>query len=561
MAATRIVSGKLREVWREAAPQIGGAPQVVTTGIRISQGQLSRVKALLTIDAITGAPAVGATASVSAGGYLVVTVANPTLFSSILWTLDVELTHSQQQASDPNAAVILIANGTLIGGLLATETLSQAYNVGLAAADQTLTIDNVAHGGGIVVDAHTSVTAPLLSLVVQQHDTLSTNFGIYRRGDNANGPVLEFNKARGAYGAVTDVHANDLLGVIDFVSHVNGVSNPYTFINAICLAIEAGPSIDTGLDFYASFFSAPSHAWRMDAPFTSGRLIGYGATTSIEPNGDHEGYIGQTNHIWSESHIVTSFVYLREVIDSTNAGGALYSLEIRQSTGFATPTQLNRAGNDTVSPSLQFYKTRGTFSAQANIQIGDELGTIDFYGRLSGVPVLGSRIVSVQTDVGPNATALDFYITPDIVGTATRIFRMASANPNSNTVLWCYNDTEIIPDVDHHGFLGRPSLRWLGINVDSALVYANVRLGGGSVGGGANQTVMLPNTATLPAPQANQVYVGALDWTGTGGGGLAALAISSEELVVSTGGVPNTLIPITFNGVPYYLLGINRAPT
>lgn len=110
MAYTKIVSGVLREVFQEAVPQ-ANVVQTVTTGIRISSGQLSRIRGFLTIDSVTGTPAVTATASV-VNGLLRVAVANAAAGTTFTWTLDVMLTQSSQQGRDAAAgAVITIVYG------------------------------------------------------------------------------------------------------------------------------------------------------------------------------------------------------------------------------------------------------------------------------------------------------------------------------------------------------------------------------------------------------------------------------------------------------------------
>lgn len=73
MAATRIVSGTLREVWRESVALDGGASETITTGI--AAYNLARVDGTLYVTAASGSPRITATPSI-VSNRLVVTVAN-----------------------------------------------------------------------------------------------------------------------------------------------------------------------------------------------------------------------------------------------------------------------------------------------------------------------------------------------------------------------------------------------------------------------------------------------------------------------------------------------------
>ena len=114
MAATKIVNGFLREIWREAVPQVGGGAAVdIATGIRISTVQLSKLRARLFVDGFSGAIVPSAVASI-VGGLLHVAVGNSAGGTSFTWTLDVQLTHSVQQGLDASAgAQIQIVNGVV----------------------------------------------------------------------------------------------------------------------------------------------------------------------------------------------------------------------------------------------------------------------------------------------------------------------------------------------------------------------------------------------------------------------------------------------------------------
>lgn len=305
MAATAIVQGVLREIWRESVPQAGGPPQVVTTGIKASLATLARLRASLTIEAITGAPAVSATPSLDATGHIVITVANPTMGSSILWTLDVELTHSSQQANDLNGVpTIQIAMGVLSTGFL-PETLAQAYAVGASDSDQRMIITN-ADGGGVTIDASTAgVTGDGVSLEIRQHDTHAVPFVINRRSaSQALGPKMNFDRARGTYAVPTDVVQDDLLGAIDFYGRLGGTPVWAARIVNTCTSV-AGAVLDSAIDFYTARDSAVAGTWRMslNGP-TAGLLTGYG-NCGIMPSADNVGFIGE----WASSAWQTMTAY------------------------------------------------------------------------------------------------------------------------------------------------------------------------------------------------------------------------------------------------------------
>lgn len=150
MAITRLVSGVLREVWQEAAAQNGGVTAVVTTGIRISAGQLSSVEGLLTVTAAAGTPNFPMPTLAVVGGFLTISVANIAAPGNTgTWTLDVKLVHSHQQARRAGTGYILVAGGGASG--LANGTLATTYAAGAAQADQTMVVLD-AKGGGIIVD-------------------------------------------------------------------------------------------------------------------------------------------------------------------------------------------------------------------------------------------------------------------------------------------------------------------------------------------------------------------------------------------------------------------------
>jgi len=350
----------------------------------------------LVLDAVIGAATPSASASISADGFLQVTVANGAVGTSINWTLDIQLTHSIQQAKDAlPGAYIAVVNGAGVGGGISGLTIHQAYDFGAVAANQTIVINDTTKGGAVIIDASTA--------------------------------------------AVT------------------------------------------------------------------------GAATS--------------------------------------------SFEVRQNALHAVPMVISRRiGGQAPGPNLQFSRARGTYAAPAAVANDDELGTLDFYGYPVNTFTLDARIVSTVEVAAPTyATALQFYVTAR-GGALARAARLDMNGVGSNTTLLLYNNPDVEPGVDHTGRLGESTNRWGSIHVDTVHAYSNVCLKGAVVGGGATGTVLLLNTATMPVPQANQVYLGSNDFGVGHGSNLATLAISAEEPAVALAAeVADTLIPVLYDGAPYYL--------
>jgi hypothetical protein len=248
-------------------------------------------------------------------------------------------------------------------------------------------------------------------------------------------------------------------------------------------------------------------------------------------------------------------------IDGTDAGMTVngVSLEIRQSTICSTPTVIGRRGDDALAGLLQFDKTRGTALAPANLHDNDLLGSIEFYGRVGGAPVRGARVVGIATGtaVGTTLTAgIDVY--GAAASAPSQIVRLDVSGPGGTPELILYGNGYIVPSNNNQGHIGISGNIWQDLAVYTANVYANISMGGAAVGGGANLTIMLTNTAMMPGSQANQVYLGSLDFWAAAN---AALAVSAEALAVDIGAATaDHLIPIVYNGTPYYLHASEYAP-
>ncbi len=121
MAATRVLSGVAREVWNEAAYQVGGAVQPVTTGIRVTKASdVSRVRVLVQLTHVIGAPVITAAVTIGAGNLLVLTVANTAgggATNEARWRADIQLLHTIQQKNDGTAGaevIVLAPSGQVL---------------------------------------------------------------------------------------------------------------------------------------------------------------------------------------------------------------------------------------------------------------------------------------------------------------------------------------------------------------------------------------------------------------------------------------------------------------
>jgi hypothetical protein len=360
MAATKLISGVLREVWQEIGHQPGGAPQVVTTGIRISTQQLSRVRGTVVLDNIVGAATPSATTQVSSTGFLQVVVANGVGGTSINWTLDVELTHSVQQALDPLAAsYIAVINGVGVGGVAAAQNLSQTYAFGVAAASQTMIIDT-AKGGGVVVDASTAVvTAPGAALEVRQNVAQATPVNIARWGTDNVGSTLHLTKARGTVAVPVQVQVADVLGTISFYGYTAAaVYAELGRIEARCC--NNGPAHPTSLTCYVQ-----DHAGAFEDVLTmqddgslSGPFVMLLHTPSFIPDVDGTGWLGRSSACWLEAHAATVFARNNVVLDTLTGivgGGALHTILLANNSTMPVPQ-----ANQVYLGSKDFAGTLGT---------------------------------------------------------------------------------------------------------------------------------------------------------------------------------------------------------
>jgi len=118
MAVSRLLAGNYREVWREdtASGFDGGTTVAVTTGIRLGAGDLGRVRAVLYLESIAGAPQVTDLGFTVVGGVLVVNFRNDAVGGNwAAWRLDVEMIHSVQQANSTYTGFFVAVSAAGVG--------------------------------------------------------------------------------------------------------------------------------------------------------------------------------------------------------------------------------------------------------------------------------------------------------------------------------------------------------------------------------------------------------------------------------------------------------------
>jgi hypothetical protein len=207
------------------------------------------------------------------------------------------------------------------------------------------------------------------------------------------------------------------------------------------------------------------------------------------------------------------------IIDCSGAGVTTtgVSLLVRQNTTWELPMTISRRGGDNGrQPQLVFEFARGTYAAPTNMEVGDGLGSIEFYGRHSGAFVLGNYILSERlTSVAAGlATVLRFY---------------GADNSVSQQMM--------------------------------SLQTGNVCLGDATPGANAHHTLVLPETNAVPPDSS----VGLVHLYGALSQGTdqcapvagTALAISQECGTIAVLNATGTFaVPVTVNGVGLLLLAI-----
>jgi hypothetical protein len=498
MAATALVRGVQREIWNEAAHQGPGA-QLITTGIRISAAKLACVHGLLTIDAAVGAPVITALPSVGPTGFLVVTVTNLTGGTTADWTLDVQLKQSPSQANRSTDVIgyIQVASG-VTGGLAGSQNLAQTYDVGTLAAHQTMTIDDVGHGGGIIIDASTAAaTAAAPCLLARQSATVATPVQIARCGEDAGAPTLFFNKARGTFGALADVQVNDAVGSIGFYGYYTGFYRLRATISAEVLGL--GGASETGLIFSLSHGGFTEDCWRMDGTsLATNTLRGYGDPRFI-PDTNDAGYLGiGDTALWHELNI--------------NNGN------------------LRHASNDAVSSSLHFYKARGTYAVPVDVQVDDVLGSVGFYGYYTGFYRLRAAISSEVLGLGgASETGLIFSLSHS--GTVEDCWRIDGTSLATNT-LRGYGDPSFIPDTNDTGYLGVSNTNlWHELNINNG----NLRHATNDAVGSRITFTKARGTYAVPLDVQVADILGTIDFYGYLAGDTQGARITCETTAVAGG--------------------------
>jgi hypothetical protein len=344
MAATRLIMGVIREFWQELVPQ-GPGPVAVPTDIRITAGQLCRVQGLLTIVTPTGSPVFTAVPSI-VNKRLVITVKNWSAGGNLAtWTLDVRLMASSDQGSQGATSkslgtqgYIQVANGAT-SGLAGTQTLAATYAIGAdpGGADQRMIVQT-AKGGGVTIDCtDAGVAANSVSLEVRQSAAWSLPTVISRRGNDALGPVIQFDKARGTYPIPADVQAADVLGSIDFIGQTNNVDALSARISALCTADGGGADKDFALEAYATVAGAMARVLRIGAAADGLFAIAYGADPIIEPSLNSTGQLGEAGAQWASIHVDTANVYANVCLGGVTPGANAHHTVVLPETNTVAP--------------------------------------------------------------------------------------------------------------------------------------------------------------------------------------------------------------------------------
>jgi hypothetical protein len=240
--------------------------------------------------------------------------------------LDVELTQSSQQGSDGQPAVVEVINGVMGAAAPLAQNLTQTYDFGVAVADQTMTLTD-AHLGGILIDgtsaAWTGAGTPS-ALEIRQSDTVAggTPALLTRRGADAAGAVLRFDKARGTFAAPAPVQTNDVLGEIGFYGYPVGAFTQDARIVAGCL-VNAGPNYATALDFYVRSIGGLALQWSMQGGggVTAAALVGF-ANPVIRPDADHTGSVGEAAQRWLQANVDTVNAHVNVCLGGGAIAGA-----------------------------------------------------------------------------------------------------------------------------------------------------------------------------------------------------------------------------------------------
>jgi hypothetical protein len=300
----RLISGVQREIWQEAVAQGGGVTEIVSTGIRISAGQLSRVQGFMTVGTPTGTPVFTAVPSM-VNGRLVVTIVNTAAGgNSGTWTLDIRLVQSMSQVNGGTAGFISIANSAVASAIANPQTLAQTYDVGGSDTDQRMIV-TTAKGGGVTVDCtDAGVTGDGVSLEIRQSSVHELPFALVRRGDIAGGPTMTFTKTRGTAAIPADVQVDDALGVCHYYARTNAAILPGARITAHVLNATIG-ALAVAFDFQVAAGNNVGQVLRLASQDLTGNLTMtcYGATPRIVPNTNQAGALGIDANRWGSAHI------------------------------------------------------------------------------------------------------------------------------------------------------------------------------------------------------------------------------------------------------------------
>jgi hypothetical protein len=237
------------------------------------------------------------------------------------------------------------------------------------------------------------------------------------------------------------------------------------------------------------------------------------------------------------------------------------ALTVRQSGTYSTPLRADRALDSSDASVIEMRRSRGTLGAPTDLQAGDAIGDVTFTGRQGGVYDYAALVRSTCVTVSPNySTNLEFHTRPPaaVVTKAAEILATSGG-----TEMRFYHTPKVVPAITATGSVGASDKNWLEGYFGTVFAATNVVVGGATVAGGADKTVLLPSTATLPSPQVGKVYVAAAPWTANGSAPYqAALALSAEAdawtSMVSTDFQVG--IPFYYNGKNFLLLARDMSP-
>jgi hypothetical protein len=229
-----------------------------------------------------------------------------------------------------------------------------------AASQLGLSLNNA--GVLVIGNSSTPITFNSLqgALQIQGTSNATSTASLQEFSADALGATIQFVKSRNAaIGSYTVLNSADVIGKIDFIGIASTTTNRVeaAYIQGVVDGSPSTTNVPGRLEFYTGTSSAtPVLATTID---NAGRLLVSTSSTAI-------------------------------------AVGALTSvLQIRGNTASTAAALYAQYTADAVGPAIQFLKSRGaTIGTNTVVQVGDELGALDFYGipGLGGTPTIAANI-------------------------------------------------------------------------------------------------------------------------------------------------------------------------